>query len=510
MAESSIFPEKHVTPPVVYRRVSGIAIASLTVALLFGLCLLVGAIMGFRDHSPLLLPVGLQVLPIVSALLALAALYLIRRSEGTLAGARMAAWGWWLAVVFGLGYWAYYGATYFAVVQQAETFTRAWFEKMAQRDFAAALLDTQEPAERLKLNPKDLNQINLRFVRMAQAMNKEGVPVPASDVLRNTDLGRLLNQGGQDSRVSPLGVYDWSFKDGTYTVRRMYQITTPEGEWRARVTVRGMESRSNEYPGRQWFVTPGETSFNIDGGLGGKLSSRGQQVAELAQDAYGFLQNWGAKLFDHKLADAYLDTREPGERAALRARLEAGAVLSALAAAPASVVPLPGAVLLQQALPLDPELGRELYLKGYFDDFIRRSLIHTQDLYIPDEALQTLAVPGINRLLGSREAGPACVGIKPGAVSSYKPWVYDEQSGRLQLCHELKVGFPPQDSNMSPYMVLAVVTLKTDSALPGSEHKPNWQILRVDLLGAGEVGRGPSGGRPGRRSAVPPLTAPGR
>jgi hypothetical protein len=507
MAEPSTFPEEHVTPPVVYRRISGLAIASLTVALLFALCLLLGAITGFRDHSPLLLPVWLQMLPVIAAVLALAALYLIRHSEGTLAGARMAGWGWWLAVILGLGYWAYYGATYLAVVQQAETFTLAWLEKMANRKFPAALLDTQEPATRLKINPEDVQRINTSFGRIAQLLNRESVPVRASDVLRNMDVGRILNQGGPESKIAPLGVFDWEYKEGTYTVRRLYQITTREGEWRAKVTVRGMESRTNEFPGRQWYVVANETALATEGNMAPKLSAEGEKVGELSRQAANFIQSWHAKLVDRKLAEAYLDTRPPGERAELRAGYERGLVLAAFIAAPALVGPVPEVVLLRATMPLDSELGCELYLNGYFDAFTRRALLHAEDFYVEDQALQPLVIRGINRLLGSREEGPPCVGTTGAGTSSRYPWNYDEHTGRFQISYEVKLAFPPVPGSLSPYVGLVVITLLGEPASTDSQQQPTWQVLRVDLVGAGEMGSGP-GGRRGRGRAMPPPSKP--
>jgi len=89
---TEFFPEEHVVPPVFYRRVSGFAIAGLIVSAVFGLWVAISALVGFRSRSPVLLPIYVQMLPIAGAVLALIAMLLIRRSEGTLAGAKLATW----------------------------------------------------------------------------------------------------------------------------------------------------------------------------------------------------------------------------------------------------------------------------------------------------------------------------------------------------------------------------------------------------------------------------------
>jgi hypothetical protein len=504
MAEPSTFPEEHVTPPAVYRRVSGMAVTSLTIVLFFAVCMLVGTIWSFRDHSPLLLPVWLQVLPVAAGALALAALYLIRHSEGTLAGARMAGWGWWLAVILALGYWAYYGATYFAVTQQADNFTRGWLTRMAQHDFAGALLDMQEPGQRLRINPKDIPNIDRAFARLAAAIARDTVPVRASEVLRTTDLGRLLSQGGPDSKITSLGVYEWVFKEGIYTVRRLYEVETTDGKWRVRVTVQGAESKSNEFPGRQWVILGTETSLRLGEGENGltmvSLTPEGQKIGQLTQQAAAFLQDWTGKLLQGRLAEAYLETREPAERAGLRADFESKMALSMLAA-PASVSLVPGATVLESLAALDTELARERYLPGYLDLFARRSLLHTEDLYVDDEAVRPLITSGMNRLLGSRQPGPRCMMATPKGVDARFPWKFDEPSGRFEMAFELRLLFPPPDASSAGLPIAAAVTatLLSDPGARTSDGNRNWRLVRLDLLSAGEAGRGAPGSR-GRRA----------
>src|SRR5262249_22759811 len=160
---------------------SGFAIASLAFGAFFAVYLVLAALWALRDRSPLLPPAWLLALPFIGAALALTAMYLIRNSEGTLAGMKLAVWGWWLSVGFGLGYGAYYGATAVAVQKQAEDFALAWLNKIKDGKFGDAFMDTQDPANRKKFNPEDLERINFQFL-MAMGMPKDGVLRPPVDV----------------------------------------------------------------------------------------------------------------------------------------------------------------------------------------------------------------------------------------------------------------------------------------------------------------------------------------
>src|SRR5216684_3189869 len=211
MAEPTTFPEEHVRELVVYRRISGFAITSLAFAVSFAVCLVMATLWGLRDRSPLLLPAFVQALPVIGAALALTAMYLIRNSEGTLAGMKLAVWGWWLSVVFGLGYGAYYGATSLAVQKQAEDFALGWLNKVKDGKFGDAFMDTQDPANRQKLKSEALDQINIQFL-MAMGMPKDGVLRPPLDVFRENPLVHLIEQGGAATQIVPLAVKSWDFK----------------------------------------------------------------------------------------------------------------------------------------------------------------------------------------------------------------------------------------------------------------------------------------------------------
>jgi len=115
MADPTTFPEEHVGEPLVYRRVSGFAIAGLIVAGCDALLVLFACISGLSRGMPVLLDPWIQALAVVGAGLAIAGLVHVRRSEDTVAGAKLALWSLLISAFFGLSYGAYYVATYFAI-----------------------------------------------------------------------------------------------------------------------------------------------------------------------------------------------------------------------------------------------------------------------------------------------------------------------------------------------------------------------------------------------------------
>src|SRR5262245_54983876 len=122
MVELSAFPEDRGSKPQFYRRLSGFAIAGFAAGLFFTVCLGWQAALALRSGSPVFLYPVIQAVPPIGVILSLIALLVIGRSEGTLAGRWLALSGMWLSLVAGLGYYAYYGATYIAVRQQADSF----------------------------------------------------------------------------------------------------------------------------------------------------------------------------------------------------------------------------------------------------------------------------------------------------------------------------------------------------------------------------------------------------
>ena len=127
---------------VVYRPVSGLAIAGLGLAVLYALIVTGIGLVAVLTGAPFLFP-GLLVVAVAAGVLSGAALVRIARSEGTRAGRKLALWGLMLSLLAGLGYGAYVIATEMAVRLQAETFTDSWIALLRDGDVDTEYLLTQ-------------------------------------------------------------------------------------------------------------------------------------------------------------------------------------------------------------------------------------------------------------------------------------------------------------------------------------------------------------------------------
>src|SRR5262245_1172021 len=100
---TSTLPESGAPPGLVYRPISGLAIAGLACAVFYTGLVLFSLAIAFFQREPLLLSFWLLLLPGAGALLGFLALRQIRNSEGTRAGTLLARWSIWLSVLSGVG-----------------------------------------------------------------------------------------------------------------------------------------------------------------------------------------------------------------------------------------------------------------------------------------------------------------------------------------------------------------------------------------------------------------------
>jgi hypothetical protein len=487
MAEPTTFPEEHTSAPLIYRRISGFAIAGLAFALFFALYVLVIGGLGLYERTPMLLPPVIEMLAVIGAVLSLIAFWVIRRSEGTLAGMRLAQWGWWVSVVFGLGYAAYYATTYFAVRQQAERFTLRWLNRIGQGKLNDAFVDTLDPATRLNINPEEEEALRRRF-NQPGSLSARGL----LDSFRTSELVHILHQAGGQAQIEPLGVAAWDYKSGSYKVARAYRIQTEEGLLEALITAYGSESRKREFEGRQWHIVWGE-SARVQRY---EPSMIGQNIAYLRRMAGLFLTDWLRVLSEANLDAAYLETRPTEQRERLRLEFAGRGLLANLSAAVASQVMPPSAPLLL-ASALDVELARELYLPEYYSLFRRTSILVTDKVQADDPKTRNVVRKSMRALLGAPEEGLRAADPRAEG-SSTSNWKVE--AGRLQLPQDAKIAFRMAET--PGFSAEVTVTVECD---PGPLDHPlepmrnlNWRVLSINLRRAEDnSSRVGVSGRPG-------------
>src|SRR5262245_51598195 len=93
--------------PLVYRPLSGLAIAGLALGGVYAVLVVFSVVVGLLRREPFFLPLWLLLFPLLGGVLCVLALRQIRQAEGTRAGGALARTGLWLSVLAGLGYTTY-------------------------------------------------------------------------------------------------------------------------------------------------------------------------------------------------------------------------------------------------------------------------------------------------------------------------------------------------------------------------------------------------------------------
>jgi hypothetical protein len=218
------------------------AVAALSVSVLFAVLLVVFAGIAFTTKKPLLME-ELLVLPAVAVVLSFAARRVIRNSEGTRTGENLAGAAWWLALVLGLCYAAYLFAVGFAIRQDARGAAEKWIgllNRGDERDVTLAFWLTLPPQARQGTSP-DSDQLRLRY--------RDTVLM-----FTNSDLVRTARRNkGEVSFTTDSA--NWSYKSGTVECLLTGTLKCPEGAFPVSLVLRGTEGVSGaEGGGRQWTI----------------------------------------------------------------------------------------------------------------------------------------------------------------------------------------------------------------------------------------------------------------
>ncbi|MCI0702129.1 MAG: hypothetical protein L0241_13685 [Planctomycetia bacterium] len=233
-----------------YVPVSWMAVAAMSVAALFAATLLVLGVSAFISKKPLLMP-ELLVFPVIAIVMSFAARRMIRNSEGTRTGEKLAASAWWISLVLGLGYIAYLFAIDFSVRKDAEKEVQRWIDLVRDDKDADALTRafhrTLPPGARQGIGPTDRIRMRNQY------------PEPYL-MFENCDLVKLAQRNRGQCDFQATGVKDWSYKPGMIDCVYSGKIVCPEGVFPIAVPLKGFEgvteSGGGGGGGRQWMVMP--------------------------------------------------------------------------------------------------------------------------------------------------------------------------------------------------------------------------------------------------------------
>ena len=269
-----------------YRPLSGVAVAAIAVAGLYAIILIITAVSAIVSKRPAL-NTTLLYIPIVGIILAIAARTHIRRSEGTRLGMQLANAAWWISVTGGIGFGAYYAASYVALRQQSERAAGEWFDLLKKKEIDRAFFMTLPPQFRQNINPANPGELESRF---------GGNQLPG---FRNSELARYFFRNGSDVTVESLGISNLEQIDNGYRVDLTYAVRSPEGLNEINLILTGMEGAN--FNGREWQVGIGEGGLLVKG-----LTEFGWLSLELQREAQQIAFDWLAVMQSPHAEDAVL------------------------------------------------------------------------------------------------------------------------------------------------------------------------------------------------------------
>jgi len=286
MAEPTLTPSlPSTTDPSPYVPVSWMAVAAAVASGLFVVVLLALSASAFISKRPLIMP-ELMVFPVVGVVLSFAARRLIRNSEGTRTGEQLVNAAWWVSVVAGLGYAAYLFAIDLSIRRDAENEVQRWVGHIIKGDtenLDRAFLRTLEPGRRVNLRP-GTPDIQAQFRDSYLAFSQ-------------CDLVQIArrNAGTSESRFTPGGLRDWSYRPGTIDCMITGVFKCPEGSFPVNIPLRGIEGTSSVEGGaRQWQIVPVQNGYISRSTI--SLTPYGWLVANLHHSGGLFGKNFLEKL----------------------------------------------------------------------------------------------------------------------------------------------------------------------------------------------------------------------
>jgi hypothetical protein len=477
------------------QKLSLLALGSFLIVAPFTLFLVVLAVASFRNQTPLILPVWLQAVPVSGAILAIVSLVLIRKSEGILAGRRLAIAVLWDCTLMCLAYWAYYSATYLAIRQQSDDFVQKWIQKIATGKPIVSFLDTLPPNDRRGIDPDKTEAIEIRFGLSG------ATPVQRSslDTFRENELVRLANGSGAGIRVSPLGVRKWQYDKGVYKVIRSYQVAVPEATITADIETDGSVSQTNEFSGRQWELKlPAAESIT-----GMEITERGRNLRALVQEAARVVDEWWKYLGRRDFLNAYLTTKDMAARPRLRAEYLSYLLMSGMSAGTAPAIAMPGVCMARWMPALNDRLACSL-LPEFYEDFSRARIFDTRLLRADDQQMTDIILGNVRYLTGSTSESQFSVpDPMTGKLSSRQRWKIAD--GKITLPIDALIGFGRAGLSVSGIGTHALVFLEGPDRLdaPGPADLSEWRITGVELLRGVNLARMAQRARPRRWRIIP-------
>jgi hypothetical protein len=474
---------------VVYRPVSIFAVAALIIAASYSAYIVIGAIVSVIQRMPWDVGGWSAIFPVLALVLAGIAWFEIQSSEGTRTGKRMAGWAAMLSIMVSLGYWAYYGATYFVVRNKAQAYCEEFFDKIQQGKLESAFIMAIQPKSRPKENSGLRDEIEFRH-------NPEPVQSGRGGGLFNKFKEHLITyvitQGGKDVKFESLGVTSLEYKGPStgYIIRFRYRITGPELGFEGLVTLNSTEPQGKETKGRQWTINMGETSNVPETNL--IPIGEGVNLLRLQRSGSTFLADWQNRLRSMgKLenVEAYLSTIDPAAREEIANKYRnsqpraAAAMVGACASDGWSGLTASCAAT----------FATETYLPNY-DAFTRGEMVHmASDFWVPNERFRAMALPAAKALFHTTPDLPMGVlHIEPNKLG-----YWSREGDKLQFRHHVQI----RVRSLPQAIEGDIITECPASFLQTRPKGDGWRVVGINLTNLRALPQPPAGqggGDPGQ------------
>lgn len=479
-----------------YRPLSLLALAGFGVAALYAAIVVIGGAIALINRLPYLMPLWTFLIPVAAVCLASLARRRIRASENTLSGMGFTTWSFGLAVVVALNYAFYYGATFWAVRQQAVGCADRFFDHIKKDRLELAFLNQNVGEEE-----EARDAVEIKFNSPLGRQMKPGYFAQ----FRQSEYVRAIQRGGDQTRVEPRGVMEWAHESGGYKVVLRYHVAAPVAEFDMFVTAFGSDSKPGEPKGRHWVIdVKTQETRTIPGTL--TMTAEGEKMLEAVRRAQRAAQTWQEDVQAKRWDEAYLDTLAPSERKRQRVGEQASRCLRA---APIGGVATVG---LYTAACQDFLAGREAFLDG-------QSSFRIDDKeFWTSRAQRQAIVKRVRQTFRSASGGNS--GFKLNVLYSDIPQSRDGGTTLLfdvQLVYLDPMANLPDGNAMPQYLVdgqLAVTAVTEDATAA----KQEWRVNGIELKkwSAGRTAPAmteqnrPSGGSGGSGGAVLPGSPQGQ
>jgi hypothetical protein len=397
----------------------------------------------------------------------------ILRSEDTLGGLTLCNWGLGLLLVFGLLYAAYYTASTLAVRGQSEAFAEEWLGLVQKGEldkaFARTLPPDQRPAEDDKLRSQLETYLNEPTIKG---------PGPYGEFCVKPYV-RLLEGTSTVAKVERLGLIESKYEGEVFSERYGYRLTTPTCVIEMDVAVMGRDSTSDRYKGRQWWIDPRQTGWNLK--TPPVMTDLGAFVVQQNGPIRDFIDEWFTNWY-HDEEAAYLLTLPAAQRSEVQRRR-----------------PVSGLALGGSSLWTEP--GRLSFYSGGLIDADQKRFFSLNDKERP------AVVTALKKSFRPGEDKPSKTEVdKQVAMPLVQP-----VDGGVQLSFDLHFIFDDSQSDVKMVNVDARIIVQCDEASLAAKN-PKWQVLAIQLIRARSTNQASNQGpgpRPIRMTPPTPPTAPG-